>query len=181
MLGIIINPKSGKKAFRAQRLYLWKLLKSRREPFVYRVTKYANHAIELARELVEEKGCTRILILGGDGTLSEAINGIMRADLTVEQRANIKFGLMPRGTGNDFARHWGLDKNFKRSLNIFFEGHAKPIDVGCVTYWRNNIPHHRYFINSLGFGIEPMCCRHSQARPLLPRPTLPVGSTPTVR
>ena len=58
MLGIIINPKSGKKAFRAQRLYLWKLLKERREPFVYRVTKYANHAIELARELVEEKGCT---------------------------------------------------------------------------------------------------------------------------
>ena len=52
MLGIIINPKSGKRAFRMQRLYLWKLLKSRRQPFIYRVTKYANHAIELARELV---------------------------------------------------------------------------------------------------------------------------------
>ena len=54
-----------------QRLYLWKLLKARRQPFIYRVTKYANHAIELARELVEEKGCTQILVLGGDGTLSE--------------------------------------------------------------------------------------------------------------
>ena len=63
MLGIIINPKSGKRAFRAQRLYLWKLLKARRQPFVYRVTKYANHAIELARELVEEKGCTKSLFL----------------------------------------------------------------------------------------------------------------------
>jgi YegS/Rv2252/BmrU family lipid kinase len=123
------------------------------------VTKYANHAIELARELVEEKGCDQILVLGGDGTLSEVINGIMRADLSPEQRAKVKFGLMPRGTGNDFARHWGLNKDFKRSLDIFFQGHSKPIDVGCVTYWRNNIEHHRYFINSLGFGIQPLTCR----------------------
>ena len=115
MLGIIINPKSGKRAFRMQRLYLWKLLKSRRQPFIYRVTKYANHAIELARELVEERGCDQILVLGGDGTLSEVINGIMRADLTEEQRSKIQFGLMPRGTGNDFARHWGLTKDFNRS------------------------------------------------------------------
>ena len=135
---------------------------ARRQPFIYRVTKYANHAIELARELVEEKGCTQILVLGGDGTLSEVINGIMRADLTPEQRAQIQFGLMPRGTGNDFARHWGLNKDFKRSLDIFFQGHSKPIDVGCVTYWRNNIEHHRYFINSLGFGIEPMVCRGAE-------------------
>ena len=161
MLGIIINPKSGKKAFRKQRLYLWKLLKARRQPFTYRVTKYAGHAIELGRELVEEKGCTQILILGGDGTISEVINGIMRANLTDEQRKQIQFGIMPRGTGNDFARHWGLNKDFKRSLDIFFQGHNKPIDVGCVTYWRNNIEHHRYFINSLGFGIEPMCCRYA--------------------
>lgn len=159
MLGIIINPKSGKKAFRAQRLYLWKLLKARREPFVYRVTKYENHAIELGRELVEEKNCTEILVLGGDGTISEVINGIMRANLTPEQRANIKFGIMPRGTGNDFARHWGLTKDFKHSLEIFFAGKAKPLDVGCVTYWRNNIEHHRYFINSLGFGFDPLVCR----------------------
>ena len=159
MLGIIINPKSGKKAFRAQRLYLWKLLKARREPFVYRLTKYENHAIELARELVEEKGCTKILVLGGDGTISEVINGIMRAKLTPEQRAEIKFGIMPRGTGNDFARHWGLTKDFKHSLEVFFNGKVKPLDVGCVTYWRNNIEHHRYFINSLGFGFDPLVCR----------------------
>ncbi len=158
MLGIIINPKSGKKAFRAQRLYLWKLLKQRNEPFVYRVTKYANHASELACELVENEGCNRILVLGGDGTLSEAINGIMSSNLTPQQKSNIKFGLMPRGTGNDFARHWGLNGDFKRSLNIFFEGYSRPIDVGCVTFQQDNIQQNRYFINSLGFGIEPVCC-----------------------
>ena len=81
MLGIIINPKSGKKAFRAQRIYLWNLLRKRHQPFAYRVTKYAGHAIELARELVE-KGYDELLVLGGDGTLSEAVNGIMRAEIS---------------------------------------------------------------------------------------------------
>ena len=161
MLGIIINPKSGKNYFRAQRIYLWHLLRRRHLPFAYRVTKFAGHAIELARELVE-KGYDEILILGGDGTLSEAINGIMRADLKPEVRAKIQVGLMPRGTGNDWARYWNLTKDHKNSLRRFFEGTGHPIDIGCVTYWRNNIEHHRYFINSVGFGVDPLCCKKAE-------------------
>ncbi len=162
MLGIIINPKSGKPYFRAQRIYLWKLLRKRHAPFAYCVTKFAGHAIELARELVE-KGYDEILILGGDGTLSEAINGIMRADLTPEQRAKIQVGLMPRGTGNDWGRFWGLNKKHKQSLHRFFRGTPHPIDIGCVTYWRNDIEHHRYFINSVGFGVDPLCCKKAES------------------
>lgn len=161
MLGIIINPKSGKRAFRAQRIYLWKLLRKRHEPFAYRVTKYAGHAIELARELAE-KGYDEILVLGGDGTLSEAVNGIMRSSLTAERKAKIQLGLMPRGTGNDWGRYWNLDKNFKESLRRFFEGEGHPIDIGCVTYWRNHIEHRRYFINSVGFGVDPLCCKKAE-------------------
>lgn len=162
MLGIIINPKSGKRFFRAQRIYLWRLLRKRHEPFAYRVTKYAGHATELARELVE-KGYDEILILGGDGTLSEAINGIMRAALTPEQRAQVQVGLMPRGTGNDWGRYWGLNKKHKESLRRFFEGTGHPIDIGCVTYWRNGLEHHRYFINSVGFGVDPLCCQKAES------------------
>ena len=158
MLGIIINPKSGKRAFRRERSYLWKLLRQRREPFVYRVTKYAEHAIELGRELVE-RGCDEILVLGGDGTLSEVINGIMRADIPAEQRSQICFGLMPRGTGNDWGRFWGLTNDYKKSLDRFFNGEKQPLDVGCVTYWRNGIVHRRYFINSVGFGVDPLTCQ----------------------
>ena len=162
MLGIIINPKSGKNYFRAQRKYLFELLRHRHQPFTYRVTQYPDHAIECARELVE-KGYDQILVLGGDGTLSEVINGIMRADLTAEQRQKVRFGLMPRGTGNDWGRFWGLTKKHKESLRRFFEGEGHPIDIGCVTYWRNNIEHHRYFINSVGFGVDPLCCKKAEA------------------
>ena len=157
MLGIIINPKSGKRAFRAQRLYLWKLLKKRHQPFSYRVTQYAGHATELGRELVE-KGHDEILVLGGDGTLSEVINGIMTAQVPEEQRRRVVFGLMPRGTGNDWGRYWGLNRRFKKSLDRFFGGTCTPVDVGCLIFSRNGEEHRHYFINSVGFGVDSLCC-----------------------
>lgn len=155
MLGIIINPKSGKRAFRAQRVYLFRLLRQRHEPFTYRVTQYAGHAIELARELVE-RGYDEILVLGGDGTLSEAVNGIMTAKTDAAQRSRIQLGLMPRGTGNDWGRYWGLTKDYKESLRRFFEGKGVPVDVGCVSYCRNGVEQKHYFINSVGFGVDPL-------------------------
>jgi len=159
MLGIIINPKSGKKAYRYQRLYLFKLLKKRHQPFMYKVTKYASHATELARELVE-RGCDQILVLGGDGTLSEVVNGIMSAK--VADTSNIQLGLMPRGTGNDWGRFWGLDRRFRRSLDVFFNsGEAQPIDIGEVAYFRNGEEKKHYFINSVGFGVDAVTVHYA--------------------
>ena len=162
MLGVIINPKSGKKAYRRQRMYLWNLLRDRNIPYEYRVTRFATHAIELARELVEDYHCDEILVIGGDGTLSETLNGLMRANIPAEQRQKLKLGLMPRGTGNDWGRYWGLTKNYRDSIERFLSGKAHPLDVGCVTYWRNHIEHHRYFINSVGFGVDPLCCQKAE-------------------
>ncbi len=152
MLGIIINPKSGKKAYRQQRLYLFKMLKKRHQPFTYRITKYMGHAVELARELVENH-YDELLVLGGDGTFSEVVNGVMSSNLT--DKSKIRLGLMPRGTGNDWGRYWGLTRDYKRSLDIFFhDSEPKAIDVGCLTYYRNGEAHRQYFINSVGFGID---------------------------
>lgn len=152
MLAIIINPKSGKRAYRKQRLYLFTLLKARKRPFTYKVTKYAGHATELARELVEG-GCDELLVLGGDGTLSEVLNGIMSS--RVEDKSTIRFGLMPRGTGNDWGRYWGLTNDYKRALDVFFNtGKTQHIDVGCLTYYRNGDEYKHYFVNSVGFGID---------------------------
>ena len=69
MLGVIINPKSGKRAYRMQRMYLWNLLRERKIAYEFRVTKYAAHATELARELVEDFHCDEILVLGGESRL----------------------------------------------------------------------------------------------------------------
>ena len=162
MLGIIINPKSGKSTYRKQRLYLFHLLKQRNQQFTYKVTKYAAHATELARELVEN-GYDEILVLGGDGTLSEVIDGIMHAKVPEEQRKKVAFGLMPRGTGNDWGRFWNLDRDYKRSLDIFFNhGKRQTVDVGCLTLLRNGEEEKHYFINSVGFGIDSKTCQRAQ-------------------
>ena len=53
MLAVIINPKSGSSRYLRQRLYLFRLLRKRNTPFVYRVTRYVSHATEIAKQLVE--------------------------------------------------------------------------------------------------------------------------------
>ncbi len=159
-LHVIINPYSGKRALLRQRYYLFRLLKERNEPYQYCVTAYAGHATEMARDIVENGG-RRILILGGDGTLSEAINGIMSARLSDEERRQVQVGIMPRGTGNDFGRFWHLDRNYRRALDLFFNGTLHPIDIGCLTFLRNGEKHHRYFVNSLGFGVDPLTCLYA--------------------
>lgn len=159
MLAIIINPKSGGRTYRRQRLYLFRLLKSRQEEFVYRVTRYASHATEIAKELVES-GYRTFLVLGGDGTLSEVIDGVMHADIS--DRSAISIGLMPRGTGNDWGRYWGLNHKYKRSLDIFFNhSRHQPIDIGCLSLRRAGVEEKHYFINSVGFGIDAETCKRA--------------------
>lgn len=65
-------------------------------------TRHAGHATELARELGARHD--RILVLGGDGTLSEAANGVL--SLPAAQRPAL--GFLPGGTGNDFLRDFGI-------------------------------------------------------------------------
>jgi len=159
MLGIIINTKSGKKAYLRQRYYLFNLLKKRGEDYTYRITRYAGHATELARELAEKNGIRKFLVLGGDGTISETVNGLMAAK--IPDRENLQFGFMPRGTGNDYGRFWGLTKNHRQSLARFFEGTPQPVDIGCVEFYRNGEQHKHYFINSVGFGVDARTCAYT--------------------
>ena len=159
MLGIIINTKSGKKAYLLQRYYLFNLLRERGEEYIYRITRYAGHATELARELAEKEGIRKFLVLGGDGTISETVNGLMTAKIADPE--NLQFGFMPRGTGNDYGRFWGLTKNHKQSLARFFSGTPQRVDIGCVSFERNGEPYKHYFINSVGFGIDARTCAYT--------------------
>lgn len=149
MWGIIINPRSGKKALRRQRKYLFKKLREENVPFIYKVTSYAGHATEIACDYVEH-GVKDILILGGDGTISEVVNGIFQAS----SPSDVTIAIMPRGTGNDWGRYWGLTKDYKASIDVFLRGKRQSIDIGKLTYQRNNDLQARYFINSVGFGLD---------------------------
>lgn len=148
---IIINPKSGKKKFRQQRKYLFLALKHAGIQFDYRITRFAGHAIKIAR-LFAERHYQNFMVVGGDGTISEVINGIFSA--TIEQTSSLRIALIPRGTGNDWGRFWGLTNDYTHSIDVFFKGHTQIIDIGKVDYELEGEKHVHYFINSVGLGLD---------------------------
>src|ERR1035437_5519359 len=148
---IIINPKSGKKKFRQQRKYLFLTLKHSGILFDYRETKFVGHATKIAK-LFAEKKYLNFLVVGGDGTMSEVINGIFSAD--IEHTGSIKIALIPRGTGNDWGRFWGLTRDYNHSIDIFLKGNTQSIDIGKVEYKLEGESQTRFFINSVGLGLD---------------------------
>jgi diacylglycerol kinase (ATP) len=148
---IIINPKSGKKKFRQQRKYLFLKLKHANIEFDYRITRFAGHASKVARNFVE-KGYKNLMILGGDGTISEVINGIFSAN--IEDTRELKIALIPCGTGNVWGRFWGLTRDYIHSIEVFLKGKLQPIDIGKVEFDMEGVRESHYFINSIGLGLD---------------------------
>jgi diacylglycerol kinase (ATP) len=87
-----------------------------------KLTEQAGDAERLAREALDQ-GVERVVAAGGDGTLNEVINGLS-ADFS---RACL--GLLPLGTGNDFARTIGVPNDLEGALAVLEEGRVRTLDV----------------------------------------------------
>jgi len=153
---VIINPKSGKKKFRQQRKYLFLTLKHAGIRFESKVTKFAGHAAKIAK-LFAEQHYQNFMVLGGDGTLHEVINGIFSANIA--HTHPLKIALIPRGTGNDWGRFWGLTRDYKHSIDIFLKGNTRLIDIGKVMYSVEGEAQTCFFINSIGFGLDALVAK----------------------
>jgi diacylglycerol kinase (ATP) len=81
---------------------------------------------ELARDAVAE-GAELLVIVGGDGSVSEVVNGIAGQD-------GVAVALIPRGTGWDFARSLGIPRNVDRAIDAALTGETRTIDLGRATY-----------------------------------------------
>lgn len=149
---IITNPTAGKRQFQEQSRFVRFELDKAQIPYIFKLTEYSGHAIEIARYYAK-RDCVNFLILGGDGSVSEVINGIFLAE--PEDTSKIKIAILPRGTGNDWGRFWHLRKNDKESMKVFFKGKTKFIDIGKIEYLdKNQEDNIHYFINSVGFGLD---------------------------
>lgn len=105
---------------------------------------------ELAQRACEE-GATLVVAVGGDGTVHEAVNGLMR----VEPGARAELATLPRGTGRDFARSLGIPARVDDALRIARDSAARILDVGRSSYvaWDGS-PGDSYFANFAGAGIS---------------------------
>jgi diacylglycerol kinase (ATP) len=80
-----------------------------------------------ARAVAE--GCEHLFVAGGDGTLNEVVNGAAHVPGGL---ARVTFGLLPLGTGNDFARGLGLPEDLSRALDVLARGSVVEVDLGVL-------------------------------------------------
>ena len=122
-------------------------------------TVYPTHAIELARQ-AGEQGYEVVIAVGGDGTVHEVINGLMQ----VPARDRPLLGIVPTGSGNDFAHAVGAFAEPETALNHVLTGEAMPIDLGLLT---DEDGRKEYFDNTLGLGFDAVVTIRSHKLPIV--------------
>jgi YegS/Rv2252/BmrU family lipid kinase len=113
-------------------------------------TTEPGHATRLAREAAQ-LGYKKIISVGGDGTLNEMLNGLIENDRAV---ADVELGVLPVGTGSDFARALGIPKDPRKAWQHLMNGAATPLDVGRIDTLRGDQTITRYFANVAGLGFD---------------------------
>jgi diacylglycerol kinase (ATP) len=109
-------------------------------------TEYPGHAIEIARQ-AGEQGYDLVVALGGDGTVHEVINGLMQ----VPKETRPALGIVPLGSGNDFAHILGIPANSGEALLSAVNGQPHPLDIGSVCDENDRL---EYFNNTIGMGFD---------------------------
>jgi diacylglycerol kinase (ATP) len=122
---LIVNPRSGAEAAPDYLTLMNRRIRERAGSLDIVLTTGEGDAFEAARRAVTD-GCDHLFVAGGDGTLNEALNGVARADAL----SAVTFGVIPLGTGNDFASALGLPEDVEGALEVLLEGAPVPVDVG---------------------------------------------------
>jgi YegS/Rv2252/BmrU family lipid kinase len=144
----IVNPKAGGNAARQ-----WPGLAAQLGEVETVYTERPDHAREIAGEMLRA-GFPRILAVGGDGTISETVNGWFQpgnAGVPVNRAAEL--GVIPFGTGGDFRRTLGL-RDAQHAIDVVKEGKTLAIDGASIHLTgHNGRPVDRYFVNLTSFGM----------------------------
>lgn len=160
MYYFIINPKSSS----GKGMKFWWIVKDELDKnhisYSSSFTKYPGHATELAKEVCNaSEGIKNIIVLGGDGTLNEVINGI-------DNYKEVLLGYIPSGSSNDLARSLHIPKDPLKALhNILNPKNFKYLDHGKITFLdMEKSP--RKFCCSSGIGYDANVCFEVQASTL---------------
>jgi diacylglycerol kinase (ATP) len=114
-------------------------------------TERGRHAVELAREAALA-GCETVIVVGGDGSIHEVVNGLMEAR---ERGARgTRLGVIGQGTGGDFRRTLGIEHRLDRYAAVIAGGKTRRIDVGRASFaGHDGGKASSYFMNILSVGL----------------------------
>jgi YegS/Rv2252/BmrU family lipid kinase len=122
-------------------------------------TVYPTHATQLAKQAGED-GYGLVIAMGGDGTVHEVVNGLMQ--IPADRRPVM--GVVPVGSGNDFAHGIGVPKQADHALAHALRGEASGVDLGLMTDERGR---QEYFDNTLGLGFDAVVTIRSHRLPVV--------------
>ncbi|MDD4689694.1 MAG: diacylglycerol kinase family lipid kinase [Eubacteriales bacterium] len=136
---LIANPSSGKLKLKQAIFDILTLLNAYYDEIVIRFTKERLHATAIIEE-TDLSEYELVICCGGDGTLNEVINGIMKSG------KKCTLGYIPTGSTNDFATSIGIPTNIMDATSIICDGDRTKIDIG---YFNSD----RYFSYIASFGV----------------------------
>jgi len=150
---VIVNPNAGKGKGKKDWEKISGLLKIEGFSFEYVFTKQKHHAIELSRENIE-KGYRKIIVVGGDGTMNEVVNGVFGQNKVPV--AEIILGMITVGTGNDWGRMFNIPVDYAEAISTLKRCTTFMQDAGIVKYYTGEKGESRYFINIAGLGFDAL-------------------------
>jgi diacylglycerol kinase (ATP) len=109
------------------------------------VSEKKGQIVDLAEQAVIQR-FSPIIVAGGDGSVGDAANGLMRAAL-LKQTAYPPLGLLPTGSANDIAFALGLPTDLHEAARVIAAGKIRQMDLGKLN--------ERYFVNNSAAGLEP--------------------------
>lgn len=148
---IVVNPNAGV----GKGAKDWKIISRLldKQGFKYRslFTKSRLHAMQLVEDYII-RGFRKIVVVGGDGTMNEAVNGLFNQQAV--PTTDITMGMISVGTGNDWVRTYHIPTDYKSAIKTIKQGKTLVQDAGIVTYMHNMEERTRYFINMAGLGFD---------------------------
>lgn len=117
------------------------------EPFL---TSRRLHASVIARNKIQE-GYSKIIVVGGDGTMNEVINGVFAQNRI--HTTEVMLGMISVGTGNDWARMFKIPADYEQAVLTIKKQKTFIQDAGMVKYLKNGKEWKRYFVNIAGTGF----------------------------
>jgi YegS/Rv2252/BmrU family lipid kinase len=145
---LVLNPVSGRGAGLRDRRRIEAALDAHGLGHHAMVSGYPGHTTVLVAQAIAA-GCRRIVVAGGDGSLSEAANGILGQSAVPAER--VALGLVPVGTGNDWARMRGVPHDYAAAAAVIAAGASAPQDVGVIDFADGS---RRHFVNVAGTGFD---------------------------
>jgi YegS/Rv2252/BmrU family lipid kinase len=144
---VIVNPAAGRGAGARLTKPIAERLRGYGLSFDLVTTTGAHHATALARDAVAH-GQETVVAVGGDGTFNEVLNGLVQ---TQDEPVSPVLGLVPIGTGNDFAFGAGLPLDVWEACQVVARAQSRILDVGL---FRADNEEPRYFGNGIGIGFD---------------------------